>query len=888
VPFNIYNIYPILMASKKEDIQSKNLKENNKVLSEQISLAAELADKFKDVYGIIKEKSTLDKISNDVLKQALKITQGIKSEFDSVKDVQNDIVKANKAQNDIQKQILAVTEKGGKSLEKELDILKKRQASYSKAEDSVKSAERAVKEGIKGAKQQLDLANANLETKRAMYDSAIETMSAEAEMVTHLEDQNQQLEKTLGYLAEQKHRQENLANASKGLVNNIERVGNIFDKIGLGGVGKVFTDAAAKAKTMAYELTEGGKKGLNGFQKMRVAATALGGALKVAMGPMAIIGLLVSGFQKFKERAEEAKNLMAEISQQTMDFGRSLGMSSSMAAKVAGSAKAIGGAMGMTREQSVASAEAIYGQLQGVEKLSDKTMKTFMKLNVHGGIAAETLGRMYTMSKLTGASAGLVANNIAKTSQEMIKTQKVNVSMKTVMNDVANVSNRMLLSSRGYSKPIVSAVIAAKKLGIEMSKVEDIANSLLNIEDSIGAEMEAELLTGKELNLEKAREAALNGDNEALMAALAEQGITAADYGKMNRIQQEALGKALGMSGEEMAKMLVTQKQNEATNQGLLDTQHEGIDAMTTQASLAESIKNLNESILLANKDGGEAALKWEETMARFRKTVEPLLNMVFIPILDTMSLIMEKVTSIIQGFVDAREEGLGVFDAIGKVWSNADGLSKTLMIVAGTIATIRSAQIAINVLTKAYNVAAAVGNTIMGIKKGIQAGILLAQGKEEAGVARLMFKQGSELTKSVGLAIMKVIGALASLGPLGWGLGIAATATIAGLAAKYMNDGVISPSSGGGGYGDRVLYGPEGAISFNNKDTIVAGTNLFGNDVASGPDAGQAGGGNGAVVAELQRVSSLLQQILGKEGGVYIDGSKVGNTLALSNYKQQ
>ena len=100
------------------------------------------------------------------------------------------------------------------------------------------------------------------------------------------------------------------------------------------------------------------------------------------------------------------------------------------------------------------------------------------------------------------------------------------------------------------------------------------------------------------------------------------------------------------------------------------------------------------------------------------------------------------------------------------------------------------------------------------------------------------------------------------------------------------MNDGVISPKSGGSGYGDRVLYGPEGAISFNNKDTIVAGTNLFGNDVASGPDAGKSGGG--AVVAELQRVSALLQQILGKEGVVMIDGNKVGTTLALSNYKQQ
>jgi hypothetical protein len=122
--------------------------------------------------------------------------------------------------------------------------------------------------------------------------------------------------------------------------------------------------------------------------------------------------------------------------------------------------------------------------------------------------------------------------------------------------------------------------------------------------------------------------------------------------------------------------------------------------------------------------------------------------------------------------------------------------------------------------------------------------------------------------------------------------LGIAAAAGLGAMVYKYMNDGIVSPTSGGNGYGDRVLYGPEGAISFNNKDTIVAGTNLFGNDVASGPEASKAvggsEGGSGAVVAELQRVSALLQQILGKEGVVMIDGSKVGTTLALSNYKQQ
>ena len=47
-----------------------------------------------------------------------------------------------------------------------------------------------------------------------------------------------------------------------------------------------------------------------------------------------------------------------------------------------------------------------------------------------------------------------------------------------------------------------------------------------------------------------------------------------------------------------------------------------------------------------------------------------------------------------------------------------------------------------------------------------------------------------------------------------------------------------FSTRAGGSGYGSRTLFGPEGAIALNNKDTVIAGTNLFskGDDVISSP----------------------------------------------------
>ena len=47
-----------------------------------------------------------------------------------------------------------------------------------------------------------------------------------------------------------------------------------------------------------------------------------------------------------------------------------------------------------------------------------------------------------------------------------------------------------------------------------------------------------------------------------------------------------------------------------------------------------------------------------------------------------------------------------------------------------------------------------------------------------------------------------------------------------------------MSPGDGSSGYGKRTLFGPEGAIQLNNKDTVIAGTDLFkkSDDMVSGP----------------------------------------------------
>ena len=96
---------------------------------------------------------------------------------------------------------------------------------------------------------------------------------------------------------------------------------------------------------------------------------------------------------------------------------------------------------------------------------------------------------------------------------------------------------------------------------MELEQVAATSKAILDFESNIEAELEAELLTGKELNLERARLAALTGDYETLTEEINKNVGTFADFSKMNVLQQDALAKSLGMTSDQLSEQLL-QKAN--------------------------------------------------------------------------------------------------------------------------------------------------------------------------------------------------------------------------------------------------------------------------------------------------------------------------------------
>jgi hypothetical protein len=107
---------------------------------------------------------------------------------------------------------------------------------------------------------------------------------------------------------------------------------------------------------------------------------------------------------------------------------------------------------------------------------------------------------------------------------------------------------------------LAEAVAQAKLLGTTLEQTKKQASSLLNFETSIENELQAELLTGQQLNLERARAAALIGDQTTVMSELASQNIDFNKFSNMNVIAQNKVADALGLSSDELSNQLLKQQ----------------------------------------------------------------------------------------------------------------------------------------------------------------------------------------------------------------------------------------------------------------------------------------------------------------------------------------
>jgi len=319
---------------------------------------------------------------------------------------------------------------------------------------------------------------------------------------------------------QQREAMKTLKKSGKFSKDNMKTIGNMYKPID-------------KAKQATSKAAEAGKN----FSKHLTTSKGRANLLAVAVSAVG------AAMEKVAGSAEKIQ--------------QSLGTSSKTSIEMAFSWKKIGlSILGFSEPLSDARRELSLAasDITMMDGGADKLARNMTWVSRNTGTATKTLAEMGEILMLTTDLSREQSHLMIMGLEGFVKA--AGGIPKEVFDDIATSAEEIATWTDGSADSIARAATMANKLGINLKTASSSANKFLNLESSIAAEFEASVLLGRELNLDKARTLALNNDLEGVMREIVNQVGTEAEFQQMNAIERQALAEAVGMSTEDLSKMI--------------------------------------------------------------------------------------------------------------------------------------------------------------------------------------------------------------------------------------------------------------------------------------------------------------------------------------------
>ena len=336
----------------------------------------------------------------------------------------------------------------------------------------------------------------------------------------------------------------------------------------LSGLSKDYANFLARAKEMKEggkaltadelklfkDLTKQGQKFVGAVNELAPGMTGMvDGAYQTANA----IDDMIPGIGKFAFGVLAAWKIWTKLAAEVASTRAELGISAIQAAKVTAQTKILGKiaeGYGLTEENIVAARQA------GLEHLGlsvDESMKLSLNLartaNATGQTEDAAARTLAVMESISSSSRDVLLNQM-RSNAAMIEAAGVAPSL--VMRDIAENAEFFASYAKDGGQNLIAAGTAARKLGLDMSAVASVTDSLLDFESSIESSMEASMLLGRQINTDRARMLALAGDQEGMMKEVQRLAGGEAEFNRMNVLARRALAKSLGTSVEQLARMV--------------------------------------------------------------------------------------------------------------------------------------------------------------------------------------------------------------------------------------------------------------------------------------------------------------------------------------------
>ena len=361
-----------------------------------------------------------------------------------------------------------------------------------------------------------------------------------------------------------------------GFVKSIPGGDFLSKALGVDGLGQKMEDNVIGKIQESFMGTQDLKKGF----------TLAFGPIGIALGVLtALVGIIV--------KARSAAR----------DLGKDLGISAAEAGKMLPALKASEfqfKMMGLDGDQLKLTLTEIGKEFGSMENMTVANVRNIEKFAQMAGVAGTDVVKLNKVfMDLDGLSFD-AATNVSKTAASLAKA--AGVSTDKVIGDMASNAADFARFSMEGAEGFAKAAVEAAKVGSSLSEILKAADSLIDFETSISAQFKAQVLTGKQINTEKARQLALDGDIAGLTNEIQSIVGSVGDIQSLNVIQRKSVADSIGISvadllrisrGEAAQQQETVQDKLNVTNKLLaqsLDISQSQLDELIKPTTLSPSL----------------------------------------------------------------------------------------------------------------------------------------------------------------------------------------------------------------------------------------------------------------------------------------------------------
>jgi len=476
----------------------------------------------------IKAQKTISELLTEIGKKAVTIQETFEKQRDAAKDVES-IITAQK----------------------------------NKMEGFEKTRDASAKVVEKAQQQQVDL---EIEYMHAIRDGNLEQSYAIEERIKATEAEVDEAKK-LNQIAQdgvdlartKLEVQESIGDRVQGQADSAKKLGNNINSFFSALPGGSFLTKALGMDTLGDDLEKGVIDNLDEVDKGSSAlGTSLGGMfsgltaglgrLKAAFMANPILFLagialaITQAFFAFKKEVRDTANELEISAKAARDLTFEL-KKAEMQLKF----------QGFDADKLKTTLTAISQEFGTMEMITVENAKNIEMMAQEMGVAGtEVVKFNKTMMDLTGASFD-VASNIAQSVADLADSEGVAIGR--VMKDVSTNAEDFAKFSMDGADGLARAAVEAAKIGGSLKTVLDVADNVLKLESSLTNQFKAQVITGKQINLEKARQLALDGDIAGLTEEIQSIVSDFGDIQAMNVIERQSLADSIGISVRELQRI---------------------------------------------------------------------------------------------------------------------------------------------------------------------------------------------------------------------------------------------------------------------------------------------------------------------------------------------